>query len=85
MYETLACRSPCLAVFGDFDMEFIGSYTEREWEVMKRERGVNGEERFLGFFLNKEYYHVIKNMPTHFFIRHIRTKLTVVNRETNCV
>ena len=51
---------------------------------MERERGKQRGEIF-GIFLNKKCCNVIKSIPTHFSIRHISTKLIVVNGETNCV
>ena len=51
---------------------------------MGRESGKRSGEIY-GIFLNKKYCNVIKSMPTHFSIKHISTKLTIVNGETNCV
>ena len=50
----------------------------------ERESGKQRGDIF-GIFLNKKCCHVIKSMLTHFSIRHISTKLTVVNGETNCI
>ena len=47
----------------------------------ERESGKQRGDIF-GIFLNKKCCHVIKSMLTHFSIRHISTKLTVVNGET---
>ena len=84
MYGTLACRSPCLAVFGDFWHGFHRSYTERMRGNGERESGKQRGDIF-GIFLNKKCCHVIKSMLTHFSIRHISTKLTVVDGETNYI